>query len=463
MFNSRRLVVIRLVKILKHYDLFVLGAGSGGVRAARMSASLGAKVGIAEERYLGGTCVNVGCVPKKLFVYGSHFAEDFEDAQSYGWTADKPRFDWKTLRSNKDREISRLNGIYRNLLEGPGVEIYESHASFEDSHTIRLGAEKVTADKILVATGSWPHIPDIPGREHAVDSNAMFYLDELPQRAIVVGGGYIAVEFAGILAGLGVDTCLLYRGELFLRGFDHQIRTFVYEQMLEKGVYIRFNTSVVGIRANRKEKLVELSDGSELPTDLVLYATGRRPKTADCNLERAGVELTSNGAVQVDDDYRSNIEHIFAIGDVIDRAQLTPVAIAEGMCFTFNQFASEARKIDYDLIPTAIFCQPNIGTVGPIEEDAREKYPALQVFESSFRPMKHTMTLREEKTLMKILVDGDTDQVVAAHMVGPDAGELIQGIAVAITARATKSDFDRTIGIHPTAAEEFVTMREPVR
>ena len=448
---------------LKHYDLFVLGAGSGGVRAARMSASLGATVGIAEERYLGGTCVNVGCVPKKLFVYGSHFSEDFEDAENYGWSTTQARFDWTTLRSNKDSEIARLNEIYRGLLEGPGVDIYEVHGSFIDANTIQLGSDRVTADKVLIATGSWPHIPPIPGWQHALNSNDMFYLDELPARAVVVGGGYIAVEFAGILAGLEVDTTLLYRGELFLRGFDKQIREFVYEQIVAKGIEVRFETTVTRVDESRGKKTLTLADGTKLESDLVLYATGRRAKTENMGLENTGVALGVNGSVLVDENYRSNVPNIFAIGDVIDRAQLTPVAIAEGMCFAFNQYASEQRTVDYELIPTAIFCQPNIGTVGPTEEEARQQYADLKVYESSFRPMKHTISKREERTLMKLLVDGSTDRVVAAHMVGPDAGEMIQGLAVAITANATKADFDRTIGIHPTAAEEFVTMRDPAR
>ncbi len=448
---------------MDHYDLFVVGAGSGGVRAARMSASFGAKVGIAEERYLGGTCVNVGCVPKKLFVYGSHFHEDFEDSKNYGWSAQSPKFDWRTLRQNKDTEISRLNDIYRDLLVQPGVDIYESHAKLVDSHTIEVGGTKVTSDKILIATGSWPTIPAVPGRELVVDSNDMFYLEDLPRHAVVVGGGYIAVEFAGILAGLGVDTTLLYRGGLFLRGFDRRIAKFVAEQMVNKGIDIRFDVNVERIREQGATKVLSLTDGSELSAELVLYATGRAPHTAELGLQEAGVTLKESGAIQVNDDYQSSEPHIFALGDVIDREQLTPVAIAEGMSFACSQFQGTHRPVNYHLIPTAIFCQPNIGTVGPTEEEAQDIYDNLQVYESSFRPMKHTISLRHERSMMKLLVDGDSDRVIAAHMVGPEAGEIIQGLAVAITAKATKADFDQTIGIHPTAAEEFVTMREKVR
>ena len=448
---------------MDHYDLFVIGAGSGGVRAARMSASFGAKVGIAEEKHLGGTCVNVGCVPKKLFVYGSHFAEDFDDAKNYGWSIDGSSFNWHTLRSNKDLEIARLNEIYRNLLESAGAEIYECHAELVDQNTVQLGNRTLKTDKVLVATGSRPTIPDFPGSELVVDSDAMFYLEDLPSDAVVVGGGYIAVEFAGILQGLGVQTTLLYRGELFLRGFDRQIAEFVYVQMQEKGVRIDFQTNVTQIKERKSRKIVTLDNGKEISTELVLYATGRQPLSDGIGLSQLGVHTSVNKGVKVNDRYQSTVGNIFAVGDVIGGHQLTPLAIAEGMSFAYREFKDSLREVNYDLIPTAIFCQPNIGTVGPTEDEAKELYPKLQVYESDFKPMKHTISKREERSLMKLLVDGDTDQVVAAHMVGADAGELIQGLAVAITARATKADFDRTIGIHPTAAEEFVTMRDKVR
>ena len=445
------------------YDFFVIGAGSGGVRAARMSASLGAKVAIAEERYLGGTCVNVGCIPKKLFVYGSHFSDDFEESAAYGWQVGDTEFEWSTLLENKNREISRLNGIYRNLLESPGVEIFETHAELIDAHTVRVADHQVTADKVLIATGSWPAVPDFPGREHVQTSNDAFFFETLPERVIVVGGGYIAVEFAGIYQGLGVDTTLLYRGPLFLRGFDDSIREFVRDQLIEKGVDVRFDAVVDKVKLTNDGKVAYLSDGTNVVADEILYATGRRPLTSSCGLDHAGVHVDENGAVRVDSNYQTNVSNIYAIGDVIDRLQLTPVAIAEGMCIAYNLFAGESRQVSYEDIPTSVFCQPNIGTVGPTEAVARSKYTDLHVYESSFRPLKYTMSDNQERTYMKLLVDGDSDRVVATHMVGPEAGEIIQGLAVAIKAGATKADFDATIGIHPTAAEEFVTMRERSR
>lgn len=445
------------------YDLFVIGAGSGGVRAARMSANLGAKVAIAEERYLGGTCVNVGCIPKKLFVYGSHFSEEFDESAAYGWCVGDTNFEWSTLLENKNREISRLNGIYRNLLESPGAEIYETHAELKDPHTIGVGEHQVTADKVLVATGSWPAIPSFPGRELVQTSNDAFFFESLPERIIVVGGGYIAVEFAGIYQGLGVETTLLYRGPLFLRGFDDSIREFVRDQLIEKGVDLRFNSVVSEVKQGQDGKIAHLSDGTTFIADEILYATGRRPLSSSCGLDQAGVQLDENGAVRVDSNYQTNRPNIYAIGDVIEGLQLTPVAIAEGMCIAYNLFGGESRQVSYDDIATAVFCQPNIGTVGPTEAIARTKFADLHVYESSFRPLKFTMSDNQERTYMKLLVDGSSDRVVAAHMVGSEAGEIIQGLAVAIKAGATKADFDATIGIHPTAAEEFVTMRERSR
>ena len=445
------------------YDLFVIGAGSGGVRAARMSATLGARVACAEERYLGGTCVNVGCVPKKLFVYGSQFGEEFADANSYGWQASPPDFDWPTLRDNKTQEIERLNGVYRGLLQGAGVDLFENRAVLESDHAIRVGSERVTARNILIATGSWPVVPDFAGSELAITSNEAFYLPTFPDRVLIVGGGYIAVEFAGIFAGLGAETTLAYRGDLFLRGFDEGVRRFVLEEITQKGVDVRLRTQIAALERTDGGLGCRFVDGSSSTVDLVLAATGRAPATDGLGLEKAGVELSATGAIVVDDRYATNIPNIFAIGDVIDRMQLTPVAIAEGMCIAYNLFAGENRRVDYENVPTAIFCQPNIGCVGPTEEVARERYPNLAVFESSFKPMKHTLSGRSEHTLMKLLVNGDDDRVVAAHMCGEDAGEIIQGLAVAINAGATKADFDTTIGIHPTSAEEFVTMRERQR
>jgi glutathione reductase (NADPH) len=444
------------------YDLFVIGAGSGGVRAARMSAASGARVAVAEDRYLGGTCVNVGCVPKKLFVYGAHFAEEFEDARGYGWQSSRPDFHWPTLRDNKTREIERLNGVYRQLLVNAGVDILWGRARLRDAHTIEVGDRTISARYILIATGSWPTVPDVPGRELAITSNEAFYLDRLPQRAVIVGGGYIGVEFAGIFNGLGAETTLIYRGPLFLRGFDDDVREFVRDELAARQIDLRFDAVVKGIDARGEKRVVHLDDGASMEADLVLYATGRHPNTDGIGLDAAGVELTDSGAIRVDDYYRTSADNIYAIGDVIDRMQLTPVAIAEGMCIANNLFGDQPkRKLDYENVATAVFCQPNIGTVGLTETEARQRH-RVKIFKSTFRPMKHTLSGRNERTLMKLVVDAANDRVLGAHMVGPDAGEIIQGIAIALRAGLTKAQFDMTIGIHPTAAEEFVTMREPV-
>ena len=445
------------------YDLFVIGAGSGGVRAARVAASLGAKVAIAEAGALGGTCVNVGCVPKKLFVYGAHFGEDLQDARGYGWNAGEARFDWDALRDNKTREIERLNGVYRNLLESAGVEIIMAHAELGGGHAVRVDGRAVTARNILIATGSRPFAPKFPGSDLAITSDDAFHLPKFPRRALVVGGGYIAVEFAGIFAGLGAETRLAYRGELFLRGFDVGIRRFVRDEMIAKGVVMLPPAAPRSIRRASDGLACEMSDGSSVATDLVLLATGRRPATANLGLKAAGVATTATGAVAVDDGHRASAPHVYAVGDVIDRVALTPVAIAEGACVAGRLFGGSRRGVDYRNIPTAIFCQPNIGTVGPTEEEARERHPRLDVFESSFKPLKHALSGRAERTLMKLLVNRDDDKVLAAHMCGPDAGEIVQGLGVAINAGATKAHFDATIGIHPTSAEEFVTMREAAR
>jgi glutathione reductase (NADPH) len=444
------------------YDLFVIGAGSGGVRAARMSAANGARVAVAESTYLGGTCVNVGCVPKKLFVYGSHFAEEFEDARGFGWDAAPAAFDWERLRDNKTREIERLNGIYGNLLNNAGVTVKWGRARLLDPHHVEVGGETISAGNILIATGSWPTVPNVPGAELTITSNEAFYLDDFPERVVVVGGGYIAVEFAGIFAGLGARTTLIYRGSLFLRGFDDEVRRFVAAEMRKKHIDLRFETQVTGIEARGAARVLQLDDGEVLEADQVLYAIGRVPNTANLGLEDAGVMLSRRGAVVVDPYYRSSVPNVYAIGDVIDQEQLTPVAIAEGMCIANNLFTDNPpRTVDYELIPTAVFCQPNIGTVGLTEEAARTRFgDDVQIFAAEFKPMKHTLSGRDERTLMKLVVRRSDDRVVGAHMVGPEAGEIIQGLAVAMTAGATKAHFDRTIGIHPTAAEEFVTMRQ---
>ena len=442
------------------FDFYVIGAGSGGVRCARMSASYGARVGVAEERYLGGTCVNVGCVPKKLFSYGSHFSGDFEDAAAYGWNVGAATLDWKRLIENKNQEILRLNGIYRRILDSNNVTIHEARATLKDAHTLDVGGQTITADKILVATGGWPSVPDFPGKEHAITSNEAFFLEKLPERVVVVGGGYIAVEFAGIFNGLGSQVTQLYRGPQFLRGFDDDVRMFLADEMRKKGVDLQFNANIARIEQNGDVLLAELEDGGKIEADLIMYATGRAPNARGIGLEEAGVGLNGKGAVIVDDYFKTSVDSIYAIGDVIDRVALTPVAIAEGMVLAGNLFKNETRMADYEDIPTAVFSQPNIGTVGLSEAQAREKYGTLDVYTSSFKPMKHTLTGGDEKTFMKLIVDQASDRVVGFHMVGPDAGEMTQGIGVAIKCSATKSQFDATIGIHPTAAEEFVTMRE---
>ena len=446
------------------FDLFVIGAGSGGVRAARFAAGYGARVAVAESRYLGGTCVNVGCVPKKLLVYGAHFAEDFEQAQGFGWSLDQAQFDWPTLIANKNREIERLNGIYRNLLVNSGVTLLEGHARLLDGHSVELGGKRYSAKHILIATGGWPHVPDIPGREHAIDSNQAFFLPQLPKRVLVVGGGYIAVEFASIFNGLGAQTSLLYRGELFLRGFDGAVRQHLREELSKRGLDLQFNSDIARIDKQADGSLLAtLKDGRELATDCVFYATGRRPMLDNLGLENTEVQLDERGYIQVDEQYQSTAPSIMAIGDVIGRVQLTPVALAEGMAVARRLFKPEEyRKVDYKMIPTAVFSLPNIGTVGLSEEQAREEGHRVVVFESRFRPMKLTLTDCQERTLMKLVVDADSDRVLGCHMVGPEAGEIVQGLAIALKAGATKRMFDETIGVHPTAAEEFVTMRTPV-
>ncbi|WP_053180342.1 glutathione-disulfide reductase [Pseudomonas kilonensis] len=446
------------------FDLYVVGAGSGGVRAARFAAGFGAKVAVAESRYLGGTCVNVGCVPKKLLVYGAHYAEDFEQASAYGWTAGEASFDWATLIANKDREINRLNGIYRNLLVNSGVVLHEGHARLTGPNEVEINGQRYTARHILIATGGWPVIPDIPGREHAISSNEAFFLKELPKRVIVVGGGYIAVEFAGIFHGMGAQTSLLYRGELFLRGFDGAVRKHLAEELTRRGLDLQFNADIKSIEKLDDGSLrVELKDGKTLLTDCVFYATGRRPMLDNLGLETTGVTLDEKGFVQVNEKYETAEPSILAIGDVIGRVQLTPVALAEGMAVARRLFKPEQyRLVDYRMIPTAVFSLPNIGTVGLTEEQAREEGHEVEIFESRFRPMKLSLTECQERTLMKLVVDARTDKVLGCHMVGPDAGEIVQGLAIALKAGATKRDFDETIGVHPTAAEEFVTMRTPV-
>ncbi|MBP5942998.1 MULTISPECIES: glutathione-disulfide reductase [unclassified Pseudomonas] len=446
------------------FDLYVIGAGSGGVRAARFAAGFGAKVAVAESRYLGGTCVNVGCVPKKLLVCGAHFAEDFEQASGFGWSLGEANFDWATLIANKDREINRLNGIYRNLLVNSGVTLHEAHAKIVGPHEVEVNGERFTAKNILIATGGWPQIPEVPGHEHAIGSNEAFFLKELPKRVLVVGGGYIAVEFAGIFHGLGANTTLLYRGDLFLRGFDGSVRKHLQEELTKRGMDLQFNADIARIDKQADGSLkATLKDGRVLEADCIFYATGRRPMLDNLGLENTDVQLTDKGFIKVDEQYQTTEPSILALGDVIGRVQLTPVALAEGMAVARRLFKPEQyRPVDYKMIATAVFSLPNIGTVGLTEEEARDAGHDVVIFESRFRPMKLTLTECQEKTLMKLVVDGKTDKVLGCHMVGPDAGEIVQGLAIALKAGATKRDFDDTIGVHPTAAEEFVTMRTPV-
>lgn len=448
------------------YDLFIIGAGSGGVRAARMSASLGARVAVAEDRYLGGTCVNVGCVPKKLFVYASHFSEDFENARSFGWDIKETGFDWSTLVKNKNTEIKRLNDVYQRILDNSGAKTIHGRAKIVDEHTVEVEGQHITAERILIVTGGWPSVPDIPGKEHIISSNEAFFLDSLPEKIIIVGGGYIAVEFAGIFHGLGVDITLLYRGPLFLRGFDQDVREALADEMQKKGIKIKFNSNIAEIEKTEKndnELIATLEDGEQLQAGQVMYATGRKPMTENLGLETVGIELDKNNAIKINEEYQTNVPSIYAIGDVTNRVNLTPVALAEGMVLAKRFYANEDKDVDYSNIPTCVFSQPNIGTVGLTEEEAREKFDEIEIYKSSFKPMKLSLSDSDEKTLMKIIVDKKTDLVVGVHMLGPDAGEIIQGIGIAIKAGATKKVFDSTIGIHPTAAEEFVTMREPVK
>lgn len=447
----------------ERYDLFVIGAGSGGVRAARMSASFGARVAVAESRYLGGTCVNVGCVPKKLFSYAAHFADDFQDARGFGWQAGEISFDWATLRDNKTREIERLNGIYRGLLEKPGVDIIRGHARLLGPKSVQVGEQVFHADKILVAVGGWPYVPDIPGSEHAITSNEIFYLDTLPGHITIVGGGYIATEFASILAGLGVQVTQIYRRELFLRGFDSELREQLANEMRTKGIDLRFNENVAAIAKAGEGFRLSLTSGGELDTGAVLFATGRRPALENLGLENTAVSITSDGYIEVNSLFETQEQGIYALGDVTGGVELTPVALAEGMNLARRLFNGDDRAVDYANIPTAIFSLPNLATVGLSEEAAREQGKDIAVYTSHFRHLKHTLSGNPTKTFLKLIVERGSDKVIGAHMLGDEAGEIIQGIAVAIKAGATKADFDSTIGIHPTVAEEFVTMREATR
>jgi glutathione reductase (NADPH) len=445
------------------FDLFIIGAGSGGVRAARMAAQRGARVAVAEDAALGGTCVNLGCIPKKLYSFAAHYAESFEEAHGFGWSVGASSFDWETLKANRRVEISRLNDVYGNLLTSAGVTLLRDRARVVGPNEAEVGGVRHRAERIVVATGGWPVPADVAGGERAISSNEIFDLARFPARLAVIGGGYIASEFASIFNGLGARVTQLYRGEQILRGFDHDIRRHVAAEMIKKGVDLRVGAKVRALEADADGATrIVLGDGSALVADAVLCATGRAPNTGGLGLEAVGVELDVNGAVLVDDRYRTNVPSIYAVGDVIDRVQLTPVALAEAMALVDDLYGGAERRVDYLHIPTAVFTHPNIGTIGLSEDDARGRFQRIRVYRSEFKPLRHTLSRSGERTMMKLVVDDANDRVVGLHMVGADAGETIQGFAVAMKAGATKATFDATLGIHPTAAEEFVTMREQV-
>lgn len=444
------------------YDFFVIGAGSGGVRAARTAAQLGVRVAVADDAPLGGTCVNLGCVPKKLYSFAAHYAEAFEESHGYGWSGLTPAFDWEVLKANRATEISRLNSAYANLLEGAGVTVLLGRAQVVGPNEVAVGGRVHTARHILVATGGWPVVPTLPGSDLAITSNQIFDLPHFPRHLVVIGGGYIACEFASIFRGLGAQVTLLFRGEHVLRGFDAELREFVGIEMRKKGIELRTLAGIERIAHESGRLHVTLRDGANIAADTVMAATGRVPNTEGLGLEKAGVELAANGAVLVDQHYRTNVPSIHAVGDVIDRVHLTPVALAEAMALVDHLFGTSRRSVDYGLIPTAVFTHPNIGSVGLTEDEARAKFGEIRVFRSAFKALRHTLSGSTERSLMKLVVDGATDRVVGLHMVGADAGETVQGFAVAMMAGATKATFDATLGIHPTVAEEFVTMREPV-
>lgn len=441
------------------YDLFVIGAGSGGVRAARMSAGYGAKVAIAEDRYMGGTCVNVGCVPKKLYTYAAHFSQSCEDSRGFGWQSDIPAFDWQVLRDNKTREISRLNGIYDRLLDGSGVKVFDGRAAISGKNTITVSGQTIKAKHILIATGGWPFVPDFPGKEFALTSNEIFDLPEFPASILVVGGGYIALEFAGIFAGLGSKTTLSYRGDIPLRHFDKDVREKLFVES-QRHIDMKMNSNVASIEKTAEGLVVAFAEGDSMTVDCVLYATGRKPNTRDLGLENTGVTTNKNGTIIVDEFYETTEPGIYALGDVVGHMALTPVATAEGMVLASNLFKGTRKTLNYNNIATAVFSHPNVGTVGLTEEQALAQFGVIQVFESDFRHLKHTLSGNPERTYMKIIVDDATDRVLGMHMMGADAGEIIQGFAAAMQCGITKAQLDATIGIHPTAAEEFVTMRQ---
>ena len=440
------------------YDLFVIGAGSGGVRACRIAAGLGARVAVAEERYFGGTCVNVGCVPKKLFSYAAHYRDDLEDSRGFGWRVNDPGFDWQTLLHNKNKEINRLNGIYKSILDDNGVTVFETRAMLKGPHAVAVDGRIVSARYILLAVGGWPYVPDYEGREYAVTSNEVFHLDSLPDSMLVVGGGYIAVEFASIFSRLGVKTTLVYRRDALLRGFDEEIRQFITAEM-GSHVDLKLEDDVRKISKQDKGLQVEFKSGIKLDCEMVMAATGRRPMSDNLGLEHVAVELSGNGAIVVDEHFQTTEPGIYAVGDVIQRVALTPVALAEAQIVARSLFSGEKPQMDYHNIPSAVFCHPNIGTVGLSEQAALERGLEVDIYTATVKQLKHTLSGRDELSMIKLVVNRSDDRVVGLHVVAPDAGELVQGFAVAMNCGATKADFDRTIGIHPTLAEELVTMR----
>jgi len=445
------------------YDLFVIGAGSGGVRAARIAAKHGAKVAIAESGAFGGTCVNAGCVPKKLMVYASEFSRHFEDAKNYGWQTGRKRFDWATLIANKDKEIQRLNGIYENLLKNNNVAIFKGHAKFIDSQTVEIDGRRIQAEKFLIATGGKPKLPNVPGKEHMKTSDDMFHLPALPKRIVIVGGGYIGVEFAGIFSGLGAKVTLLHRGDKLLTGFDNDIRTTLGEEMAkEPNIDLRYKTEVQKIEKRGNGYIVHTNTGDAIRCDVILAATGRAPNTENLGLENTGAKLEKDGRIRVNADYQTDEPHIYAVGDVCNQHNLTPVALGEGHVLADRLIGHMLnRKVDYEFIATAVFSHPPAATVGLTEEAARDMGLDVAIYRTKFRPLKHTISGRDEKTMMKLVVDKKTDLVLGFHMVGENAPEIIQLAATLLKKKVTKKELDETIGIHPTAAEEFVTLRDP--
>ncbi|MBL4821181.1 MAG: glutathione-disulfide reductase [Gammaproteobacteria bacterium] len=440
------------------FDLFVIGGGSGGVRASRVAANLGASVAVAEERYFGGTCVNVGCVPKKLFSYAAHYRDDFEDSRGFGWVTPDIAFNWAVLKRNKDKEINRLKGIYRSILDNNNITTFEQRAVIQGPHEIRLEGKTVTARYILIAVGGWPWVPEFPGSEHAITSNEIFSMESLPESITVIGGGYIAVEFASIFTRMGCKTTLVYRGDKLLRGFDEEIRQFITEE-IGQALDLKLEASPVKIDRNSNGLRLTLDTRDEICSEAVLSATGRQPLTRQLGLETVAVKTSTSGAVIVNEQFQTGEPSIYAVGDVIDRVALTPVALAEGQIVARALFSGDKPQLEYTNIPSTVFCHPNLATVGLTEEQARDKGLDIDVYSAKVKQLKHTLSGRNELSMLKLVVNCQDDRVIGLHMVGPEAGELVQGFAVALNCGATKADFDRTIGIHPTLAEEFVTMR----